>query len=223
MFMDSEGRRRTIRISAWVAIIGLLLGVLGSIVMATGADAHAALKSVSPADGSTVRVAPTEVVLTFDEPIGTSFATVSVAGPEGSVSKGKAAVDGVTVRQALADDLPSGRYTVSFHVVSEDGHPVSDRTAFALAAQAPTAGPTSPSSTTTTTTTPSSPSSSDTTGPATTSTPAAAAPPADEGDGRALRLGLAVGVAALALAGGTALVAASRRRPDASPGDSSGE
>ena len=53
MFMDSEGKRRTIRIGVWVAIIGLLLGVLSSIVMATGADAHAALKSISPKDGST--------------------------------------------------------------------------------------------------------------------------------------------------------------------------
>jgi hypothetical protein len=41
----------------------------------------------------------------------------------------------------------------------------------------------------------------------------------DGGSGRALRIGLAVGVAALALAAGTALVAASRRRS----GDSTGE
>ncbi|SDP17669.1 hypothetical protein SAMN04489867_1635 [Pedococcus dokdonensis] len=218
--MDSKGKRRTIRIGVWVAIIGLLLGVLSSIVMATGADAHAALKSVSPQDGSTVTVAPTEVVLTFNEPIGTSFATVSVAGPDGSVSKGKAAVDGVQVSQALASDLPNGRYTVSFHVVSEDGHPVSDRTTFSLAAESLTAPPTSPSSTTTS---PSSPTSESSSEPSATPTPTSAAPADDDGDGRALRIGLAVGVAALALAGGTALVAASRRKPDHSSGDPSGE
>lgn len=209
MFMDSEGKRKVIRIGVWVAILGLLLGVLSSLVMATGADAHAALKSISPKDGATVTAAPAEVVLTFNEPIGTSFATVAVAGPDGSASQGKAAVDGVTVTQALAADLPNGRYTVSFRVVSEDGHPVSDRTTFTMAV--PTATPL-PETSTASSTTPSTP----TTNESTTSAPTTPAPSAlpvddDEGSGRALRIGLAVGVAALALAGGTALVAASRR------------
>lgn len=203
MFMDSEGKSRVIRIGVWVAIIGLLLGVLSSLVMATGADAHAALRSISPKDGSTVTTVPAMVVLTFNEPIGTSFATVSVAGPDGSVSKGKAVVDGATVTQALADELPDGRYTVSFHVVSEDGHPVSDRTTFSVAAVA-TATPLQSTPATSTGSPP-------TTEPTTTA-PAALPAGDDEGDGRAVRIGLAVGVAALALAGGTALVAATRRR-----------
>ena len=205
MFRDSEGKSRVIRIGVWVAIIGLLLGVLSSLVMATSADAHAALRSISPKDGAQLATAPTQVVLTFNEPIGTNFATVSVAGPAGSVSKGKAVVDGVTVTQALADDLPDGRYTVSFHVVSEDGHPVSERTTFTLATATATPLPQTDTSSTSTPSTP------------TTSAPTTTAPatlPADdgEGSGRALRIGLAVGVAALALAGGTALVAATRRR-----------
>jgi hypothetical protein len=143
------------------------------------------------------------VVLTFSEAIGTSFATVSVVGPDGSVSRGRAVVDGSTVTQALADGLPNGRYTVSFHVVSEDGHPVSDRTTFSLAAAA--TDPPVPSTPATATTS--------TTDPASTSAPTSA-PPAgeDEGNGRAVRIGLATGVAALALAAGVALVAATRRR-----------
>ncbi|WP_235545726.1 copper resistance CopC family protein [Phycicoccus sp. Soil802] len=201
--MDSEGKTKVIRIGVWVAIIGLLLGVLSSLVMATSADAHAVLRSITPKDGATLTAVPTKVVLTFNEPIGTSFATVSVAGPDGSVSEGKAVVDGSTVTQALADDLPNGRYTVSFHVVSEDGHPVSDRTTFSVAAVATATPLPAPSSTSTTSAPP--------TSEPTTSTPSTR-PADDEGDGRALRLGLAVGVAALALAGGTALVAASRRR-----------
>ena len=213
MFMDSEGKRRLIRISVWVAILGLLLGVLSSLVMATGADAHAALRSISPQDGATLTAAPTTVVLTFNEPIGTSFATVSVAGPDGSVSQGKAVVDGSTVTQALADDLPNARYTVSFRVVSEDGHPVSDRTTFTVAA-VPTATPLPAPAT-------SSPSTAPATSAPTTTTPSVL-PADDEGDGRALRIGLAVGVAALALAGGTALVAASRRRSGAGSGEGTG-
>jgi methionine-rich copper-binding protein CopC len=217
VFMDSDGKRRTIRIAVWVAIIGLLLGVLSSIVMATGADAHAALKSISPKDGATLTSVPTKVVLTFNEPIGTSFATVSVAGPDGSVSQGKAAVDGVTVTQSLSDGLPNGRYTVSFHVVSEDGHPVSDRTTFTVAV-APTATPLPETSTTTSTTSAASPST--TVGPTATPGSTSALPAGeDEDGGRTLRIGLAVGVAALALAAGTALVAASRRRSHEPSGD----
>ena len=207
--MDSEGKRRTTRIAVWVAVLGLLLGVLSSLVMATGADAHAALKSISPEDGSSVSTAPTRVVLTFDEPVSTSFATVTVTGPQGGVSQGRAAVDGATVTQALAPDLPNGRYTIAFRVVSDDGHPVSDKTTFTVAAA------TSPSS--------SAPSA--TPLPATSATATASQTPTlpDDADGassgRGVRIGLAVGVAALALAGGTALVASARRRSGDDPGE----
>lgn len=211
MFMDSEGKRRTIRIGVWVAILGLLLGVLGSIVMATGADAHAALTSVSPKDGSSVDKAPTRVVLTFDEPISTSFATVTVTGPQGAVSAGRAVVDGVTVTQVLEADLPNGRYTVAFRVVSEDGHPVSDKTTFTVAAAAASATATD------------APSATPLPAPSTTAVASPAPTLADDsGDarnGRGLRIGLAVGVAALALAGGTALVASGRRRSGDDPGE----
>lgn len=209
--MDSEGKRRAIRIGVWVAILGLVLSVLSSLVMASGADAHAALKSISPENGSSLTTAPTRVVLTFDEPIGTSFATVTVTGAQGAVSAGRSVVDGVTVTQALAPDLPNGRYTVAFRVVSEDGHPVSDKTSFTVAATTPSSSQTSGPVATPL--------------PATSTTATASATPTLPGDadqagsGRGLRIGLAVGVAALALAGGTALVASTRRRS----GDDSGE
>lgn len=212
MFMDSDGKRRAIRIGVWVAILGLLLGVLSSLVMATGADAHAALKSISPKDGSSLATAPTRVVLTFNEPIGTSFATVTVTGAQGAVSTGRAAVDGVTVTQALAPDLPNGRYTVAFRVVSEDGHPVSDKATFTVAAAStpPSTATSAPSATPLPATVDS----------ATASpTPTVADDAADANSGRGLRIGLAVGVAALALAGGTALVASGRRRSVDDPGE----
>ena len=211
--MDSEGKRRVIRVGVWVAILGLLLGVLSSIIMATGADAHAALKSISPKDGSSVGTAPTKVVLTFNEPISTSFATVTVTGANGVVSAGKTVVDGGTVTQALAPDLANGRYSVTYRVVSEDGHPVSDRTTFTVAAatSTPSASETSVPSATPLPGTPS-----------TSSSSAASTVPDDAdaaGSGRGLRIGLAVGVAALALAGGTALVATGRRQSGGDPGE----
>lgn len=206
--MESEGKRRAIRITVWVAVLGLLLGVLSSIIGAVSADAHAALKSVTPGDGDTVSKAPTSIVLEFNEPIGTSFATVTVTGPTGAVGNGRPKVDGTTVSQDLRGNLPNGSYKVAFRVVSEDGHPVSDTTTFTLAATTTaTASPSSESTTTpgasTTSPSPSSAPSSE--------TPAAATASGDD-DGQTMRLGLAVGVGALAVAAGTALVAAARRR-----------
>ena len=207
--MESDRQRRVIRVTVWVAVLGLLLGVLSSIISAVAADAHAALKSVTPGDGETVATAPGKVTLEFNEPIGTSFATVTVTGPSGDVGRGRAEVDATTVTQALADGLPGGDYTVAFRVVSEDGHPVSDTTTFTVATATPS---TSASATTEPTMTPGAQTTT-TSAPAVTSTeiPAAATVSGEE-NGRANRLGLAVGVGALAVAAATALVASARRR-----------
>jgi methionine-rich copper-binding protein CopC len=207
--MDSERKRRTIRLTVWVAVLGLLLGVLSSLVTALGADAHAALRSISPADGTTVRSAPRSVVLEFDEPISTSFATVTVTGPDGEAGTGRTKVDGTTVSQALRTGLPNGSYKVTFRVVSEDGHPVSDMSTFRLASAAPsTTSSATPSSTTgapTMTPLPQTSSASSSQTPSATTSSGSV-------DGTGLRLGLAVGVGTLAVAAGAALLAASRRR-----------
>ncbi|MGO4342933.1 copper resistance CopC family protein [Pedococcus sp. 2YAF34] len=212
--MDSDRKHRAVRITVWVAVLGLLLGVLSSLVTALGADAHASLRSVSPADGSTVRTAPAAVVLTFDEPISSSFATVAVTGPGGDAGNGRAKVDGTKVSLDLDAGLPDGTYKVAFRVVSEDGHPVSDTSTFRLAAAAPTSSAPSTSSGTDSpapTMTPL-PQSSSSSASVSSSEKASAATASGTGNGTGLRLGLAVGVGALAVAAGTALVAAARRR-----------
>jgi methionine-rich copper-binding protein CopC len=143
VFMESEGKKKLIRISVWVAVLSMLLAVLSSLATALEASAHAALRSMTPAAGSTVRTAPTKVVLTFNEPISTSFATVTVTDAKGgSVTSGRAVVSGETVTQQL-EPVGSGRYMVAFRVVSEDGHPVSQKVSFTVAL--PAASSTSPS------------------------------------------------------------------------------
>ena len=201
VFMESPRKSNLIRITVWAAALGLLLGVLSSLAMAGSADAHAVLKSISPKDGARLSSPPSEVVLTFNEPISSSFATVTVAGTDGqSASSGKARVSGTTVTQDLSGDLADGRFTITFRVVSEDGHPISGRSTFTLASAATT---TSPAATSTTV--------APATSSAATSAPSAtAAAESDDGDGRPLRLGLAIGVAGLAIAAGLALVARSR-------------
>ena len=201
VFMESPRKSKLIRITVWAAALGLLLGVLSSLAMAGSADAHAVLKSISPKDGARLSSPPREVVLTFNEPISSSFATVTVAGTDGqSASSGKARVSGTTVTQDLSGDLADGRFTITFRVVSEDGHPISGRTTFTVASPA-----TSTTAAATSTTVAPAASSAATSAPSAT-----AAAESDDGDGRPLRLGLAIGVAGLAIAAGLALVARSR-------------
>jgi methionine-rich copper-binding protein CopC len=186
VFMESEGKKRLIRVSVWVAVLSMLLAVLSSLATALEASAHAALRSMTPAAGSTVSTAPTRVVLTFNEPISTSFVTVTVTDARGaSVASGRAVVSGETVTQAL-EPVGSGRYTVGFRVVSEDGHPVAQKAGFTVALPAATAS--SPTST---------PSSA-----ASTAAPEAdaASAPAAGDDTRSTPLLWALGVAAVAAA-----------------------
>ena len=108
---------------------------------------HARLASSAPKDGATVETAE-EVVLTFNEDVNPDFVAVKVSGPEGSETAGKPVVDGTAVTQALAADLPAGKHTVTYRVVSTDGHPVSGTVTFtsttapASASPSPTASPT---------------------------------------------------------------------------------
>ncbi len=208
MFLDSDRQRKVVRITVWVAVLGLLLGVLSSILTAVAADAHASLTSITPADKATVKQPLNRVTLVFNEPVSASFATVTVTGPGGSATSGKAKVDGGTVTQDLEPTLPNGVYTLKFRVVSDDGHPISDSSTFTLAV-APSSLPSSSGTVAPSPT--SSPTASAGAIGATTQTPTAAAPSGSDSD-RALRIGLAVGVGALAVAGGVAFVAVSRRR-----------
>ena len=199
MFMESKGKTRLIRISVWVAVLSLLFTVLSSLATALGASAHAALKSVTPGDGTTVAEAPAEVVLTFNEAISTSFAAVTVTDGQGApVTRGRPAVAGPTVTQAL-EPVGSGTYTVSFRVVSEDGHAVSSRSTFRVrlaAGTTPASGtvatPTSSASETST---------ADTSSPSTTQVSA----PGAAGPATALPWGLAAVAAIAAVAAAVAL------------------
>ncbi|WP_195908209.1 copper resistance CopC family protein [Nostocoides sp. HKS02] len=206
MFTQQRTTRRSVAISTSATLLGLALGVLGSVALASAAQAHAALVAASPASGSVLYAPPSRVVLRFSDPVSTSFATVSVTDGAGrSVDAGPATVDGAVVTQPLAPGLASGRYAVSYRIVSDDGHPVSDTYSFSVAlpgdgsasadaTAAPTKAPTQPAG-------------------------GGSADPHAAGHGATgtasnpeLRVGLAVAVGTLALAAGTALVAASRRR-----------
>lgn len=143
-----------------------------SAISAAPASAHAVLVKITPDPDAQLTTAPTEVVLEFDEPVSTTFATVVVTTAAGvTVARGKPTVLGAKVTQPLSPDMASGGYRVAYRVVSDDGHSVSGESNFTLTLTSFTSPATSVG-------TPSASASASPT-PATPSAPAVAGPSAD--------------------------------------------
>ncbi|NUR85236.1 MAG: copper resistance protein CopC [Nonomuraea sp.] len=101
--------------------------------------AHDSLKSSDPAKGSTV-TSLDEVKLDFTSSV--KLPTVLVRDAGGAAFQtGSPELDGTTVRQALKDTLPGGKYTVAYRVVSSDGHPIEGEIPFTVKAAAAAPSP----------------------------------------------------------------------------------
>lgn len=96
----------------------------------TAASAHAQLVAISPADGSTLASMPGKAKLEFDEPI--SAADAVLVTPAQEVGKLASGVDGTKVVFKLPGGGPRGEYTLTYRVVSEDGHVVTDDVHFTV-------------------------------------------------------------------------------------------
>lgn len=134
------------RITRAAAVSGLLICAAPvAVATAPPAEAHTGLTGGAPDDGATVATSPARVSLSFNDPMDARYSRVAVTGASGrSVTAGAPKVDGRTVSQALTAELPPGRYTVGYRVVSADGHPVSGSYTFTVAAartMAPVPGP----------------------------------------------------------------------------------
>lgn len=112
-----------------VALLAVLAALLGGGVAA----AHSAVTGSSPENGASVAVGPDQVTLTFNEPPQSSFATLTVVGPDGNLwSKGEPSVQGETVSVPVGPLGPVGEYTIAYRITSADGHPVSGTSKFTL-------------------------------------------------------------------------------------------
>ncbi|MFI0732947.1 copper resistance protein CopC [Streptomyces sp. NPDC021225] len=129
------------RIRRAAAVSGLLICAAPvAVATAPPAAAHTGLTGSAPNDGATVAASPARVSLSFNDPMDARYSRVAVTGASGrSVTTGAPKVDGRTVSQALTAELPAGRYTVGYRVVSADGHPVSGSYTFTVAAARTTA------------------------------------------------------------------------------------
>ncbi|MGH8826754.1 MAG: copper resistance CopC family protein [Jiangellaceae bacterium] len=131
-------RNALVRLGAAVLIATPLLTL--ALLTAPSAQAHSSLIASSPAAGSTVIEQPGIVELTFSEPVQTDFAQVAVVGDgEATFQFGAPEVVGAVVTQHVSD-LPDGAYTISYRVVSADGHPVTGAVEFTMATGVDEAG-----------------------------------------------------------------------------------
>jgi len=131
---------RSARLPSLLTVLAVVVGVL--LGTSTAAQAHTALASTNPAEGSTLTGPLPAVELTFTGQV--LLREVTVTGPAGaSAAAGAATASGAVVRQPVTLDA-AGTYTVGYAVTSSDGHTLEGSLTFGYAPPAPptTAPPT---------------------------------------------------------------------------------
>ncbi|HBM3484962.1 TPA: copper resistance protein CopC [Listeria innocua] len=118
------------RVSFFLIILYLL------IVPVQHVSAHAYLENSNPADQSHIQIAPEKVTLVFNEEIEADFPLIEVKDSSGKqVETGKTSVskkNNHMVEASLPADLKADVYSVSWRVVSADGHAVTGIISFKL-------------------------------------------------------------------------------------------
>jgi methionine-rich copper-binding protein CopC len=114
----ATGARTVARRSPRAALTALLalFGALVAVAVSASPAAALAVESSSPAPGAQSSSPPEEIRMRFDELVFITDFTLSVTGPQGDAKDGIAVVFGRDVTQRLKDDLPNGRYAVSWSV-----------------------------------------------------------------------------------------------------------
>jgi copper transport protein len=118
-------------------LAALFLAAIGVLGTSTAALAHATLVSTSPPDGSIVVKAPASVSATFDESVGVSADSLRVYAPNGQRADLGDTTHGQLPQQITVGLLPGlgrGTYTVGWHVISADSHPVQGAFTFSVGA-----------------------------------------------------------------------------------------
>ncbi|MFI7576287.1 copper resistance CopC/CopD family protein [Micromonospora sp. NPDC049497] len=137
--MTAAHRRWSARLAATAGLLVTVVALL--LAPAEPASAHAVLVSSSPNSSAVVPEAPSEVVLTFSEPVREVTGKIRVIAPDGSrADRGDPGFDGGVVTIGVDPAAGRGTYLVSYRVISADSHPVSG--AFTYSVGAPSTPPT---------------------------------------------------------------------------------
>jgi copper transport protein len=106
-----------------------------ALVLPGAALAHAQLVGSTPADRAVLATEPREARFVFDDSVTVASGLRAVRNGDGSVLAGKPRiVGGRTLVVPLQRNLGNGDYTVLWRVVSDDGHEISGVIAFAVGA-----------------------------------------------------------------------------------------
>lgn len=109
------------------------------LLSAAAAHAHTGLKSSTPADGATIKVAPSELVLVFNGPV--RLLRLELRRGERVVPIGfRPSGEALASHAVAAPAAGAGRFTVSWAAMGADGHTLTGSFAFAVDPAAP-AGP----------------------------------------------------------------------------------
>jgi methionine-rich copper-binding protein CopC len=112
-----------------------MLSLVSGLVLATfgvTASAHAHLQKASPADGSVVTMSPSRIVLDFSEAARLTAASIQ-KGDEPRQSLNSLPAAAARQISVPLPQLTPGSYSVTWRVVSEDGHVMSGTLRFTLA------------------------------------------------------------------------------------------
>jgi len=120
---------RRIRVPFWLAALFAALIAIGG-----RADAHAVLERSVPAPGERLETAPTEIRLEFNEPVDASVGFVRVLDSRSAKAADGApeALDGGRTLRLALPRLGEGLYTVTYRVLSSDGHVVAGSLVFVV-------------------------------------------------------------------------------------------
>lgn len=103
-----------------------VMSLITVLAMSAPAFAHAHLKTATPAANAKVAASPKELDLHFTEGLNLAFTGITLKGPSGSkIATGKAELksgDDQTLVVPLLKALKAGKYQVSWHALSKDGH-----------------------------------------------------------------------------------------------------
>jgi methionine-rich copper-binding protein CopC len=108
-----------------------LVSGLASATLAVTASAHAHLQKASPADGSVVTTSPSRIVLNFSEAARLTAASIQKGDEPRQSLKPLPAAAARQISVPLPQLTP-GSYSVTWRVLSEDGHVMSGTLRFTL-------------------------------------------------------------------------------------------
>jgi methionine-rich copper-binding protein CopC len=118
--------------SAASTLLALLLAVL-TLAGAPTASAHAVRLATDPPADAVMATGPAKVSATFNETLQTTFAAMTVVGPDGNLwSTGVPRVHGAIIDIDVLPLGPVGTYTANYRVTSADGHVVTGAWPFHL-------------------------------------------------------------------------------------------